>query len=318
MISLSRRPRRRVEREIIGAFEMKFMIAGGSGFLGRALTKSLLVDGHQVFILTRGTRTMDGTQAVQWDAKTTHGWGHLVNEMDVMIHLAGKTLSSWPWTAATKQAFHDSRIIPGLALAQSIQEATHRPGIFIQASGINHYGLSGDLADESTLPGDDFLAQLTVKWEDATKSVEELDVRRIVLRNAVVLAKDGGLLFMMALPIRLFVGGPYGAGKHAMPWIHINDWVGGVRHLIASESAQGAYNLIAPTSTSNAEFNRILASVIHRPYWFPTPAFLLRTLLGEMSVLILEGRFSQPKRLAESGYRYQFPGPHEALVDLVG
>ncbi len=297
---------------------MKVMIAGGSGFLGRALTKSLLADGHQVFILTRGTQTIEGAQAVQWDAKTTNGWGHLVNEMDVMIHLAGKSLSSWPWTAATKQAFHDSRIIPGLLLAQSIQEATHRPSIFVQASGINHYGLSGDLADESTPPGDDFLAQLTVKWEDATKSVEELGVRRVVTRNAVVLGKGDGLLGLMALPIRLFAGGPLGSGKQAMPWIHINDWVGGVRHLIASENARGAYNLIAPTPTSNAEFNRILANVIHRPYWFPTPAFLLRTLLGEMSVLILEGRFSQPKRLTDSGYRYQFPGAHEALVDLVG
>lgn len=297
---------------------MKVMIAGGSGFLGRALTKSLLADGHQVFILTRGTRIPKGAQAVQWDAKTTNGWGHLVNEMDVMIHLAGKSLASWPWTAATKQAFHDSRIIPGLVLAQSIQQATHRPSIFVQASGINHYGLRGDLADESTQPGDDFLAQLTVKWEDATRSVEELGVRRVVIRSAVVLGKGDGLLGLMALPIRLFAGGPLGSGKQAMPWIHINDWVGGVRHLIASEKAQGAYNLIAPTPTSNADFNRILAGVLHRPYWFPTPAFLLRTLLGEMSVLILEGRFAQPKRLTESGYRYQFPGPHEALVDLVG
>ena len=297
---------------------MKVMIAGGSGFLGQALTKSLLVDGHQVFILTRGARVMDGAQAVQWDARTTSGWGHLVNEMDVMIHLSGKSLNSWPWTTATKRAFHDSRIFPGLTLAQSIQQATHRPSIFVQASGINHYGLSGGLADESTPPGDDFLAQLTVKWEDATKSIEELGVRRVVIRNAVVLANDGGLLSMMALPIRLFVGGRYGSGKHAMPWIHVNDWVGGVRHLIASEDARGAYNLIAPTPTSNAEFNRVLANVIHRPYWFPTPTFLLRTLLGEMSVLILEGRFAQPKRLTESGYRYQFPGPREALVDLVG
>ena len=297
---------------------MKVMIAGGSGFLGRALTKSLLADGHQVFILTRGTRIPKGAQAVQWDAKTTNGWGHLVNEMDVMIHLAGKSLASWPWTAATKQAFHDSRIIPGLVLAQSIQQATHRPGIFVQASGINHYGLRGDLADESTPPGDDFLAQLTIKWEDATRSVEELGVRRVVIRSAVVLGKGDGLLGLMALPIRLFAGGPLGSGKQAMPWIHINDWVGGVRHLINDEHARGAYNLIAPTPTSNADFNRILAGVLHRPYWFPTPAFLLRTLLGEMSVLILEGRFAQPKRLTESGYRYQFPGPHEALVDLVG
>ncbi|MBI5962083.1 MAG: TIGR01777 family protein [Chloroflexi bacterium] len=295
---------------------MKILIAGGSGFLGSALTKSLLLDGHKVFILTRGSSALQGAQAIKWDAKTTSGWGSLVNEMDVVIHLAGRTLASWPWTASIKRDFHDSRILPGLALAQAVLEANQRPGIFIQASGINHYGLRGDLADESTPPADDFLAQLTVQWEGATKSVEELGLRRVVIRSAVVLAKDGGLLSLMALPIKLFVGGPLGSGKHAMPWIHINDWVGAVRHLIENENARGAYNLIAPTPTSNAEFNRMLAGIIHRPYWFPTPAFLLRTLLGEMSVLIVEGRFAQPKRLIQSGYRFQFEGAHEALSDL--
>ncbi len=297
---------------------MNVMIAGGTGFLGNALTKSLLADGHKVFILTRGLRTPEGSQAIKWDAKTTSGWGHLVNEMDVIIHLAGKTLASWPWTDSTKRAFHDSRVFPGLALAQAILEATQRPGIFIQQSGINHYGLRGDLADESTPPADDFLAQLTVQWENATKSVEELGVRRMIIRSAVVLDKKGGLMPIMALPVKLFVGGPLGGGKFSMPWIHINDWVGAVRHLIENKNARGVYNLVAPTPTSSADFNRALAKVLHRPYWFPTPAFLLRTLLGEMSVLIVEGRFAQPKRLIESGYRFQFEGPREALTDLFG
>lgn len=297
---------------------MKIMIAGGSGFLGRALTKSFLADGHQVSVLTRGPGKMKDVHAVQWDAKTTNGWGHLVNEMDVIIHLAGKTLNSWPWTASTKRAFHDSRILPGLALAEAIHQATRRPRIFIQQSGINHYGLSGEIADESTPPADDFLAQLTVKWEAATESVEKLGVRRVVVRSAVVLAKDGGLLSLMALPIKLFAGGPLGDGNHAMPWIHIQDWIGGLRYLIEDENARGEYNLIAPMLTSNAEFNRTLASIIHRPYWFPAPAFLLSTFLGEMSVLILAGRFAQPKRLTESGYRFQFPGAREALADLLG
>lgn len=295
---------------------MNILIAGGSGFLGRALTKSFLADGHQVFILTRGARVMDGVRAIQWDAKTTNGWGHLVNEMDVIIHLAGQTLASWPWTASKKRAFRDSRILPGLALAEAIQKATRRPGIFIQQSGIAHYGLSGDLADESMPPADDFPAQLTVKLEAATKSVEELGVRRIILRSAVVLARENILLKLMALPIQLFIGGPFGSGQHAMQWIHLSDWVGGVRYLIENENARGAYNLIAPTPTSNAEFNRTLAGVLHRPYWFPTPAFLLKTFLGEMSVLILEGRFSRPKRLIESGYQFQFPSLREALTDL--
>ena len=295
---------------------MNIMIAGGSGFLGNALAKSFLMDGHKVFILTRGSRTMNGTQAIHWDAKTTDGWGHWVNEMDVVIHLAGKTLASWPWTNAMKKAFHDSRIIPGLALVEAIQKATQRPGIFIQQSGINYYGLSGDLADESTPPGDDFLSRLAVQWENATKPLEELGLRRVILRTAPVLDKKEGLMPLMALPVKLFVGGPMGGGKFSVPWIHVQDWVGAVRHLIANEDARGAYNLIAPEPTSNAEFNKTLADVLHRPYWFPVPAFLLRTFLGEMSVLVVEGRFSQPKRLIESGYRYQFPGPREAMTDL--
>ena len=296
---------------------MNIMIAGGSGFLGAALAKSFLADGHKVFILTRGAGVISGAQAVQWDAKTTNGWGHLVNEMDVVIHLAGQSLSTWPWTSKTKRDFKDSRILPGLALGQAILEATQRPGIFIQASGINHYGLRGSPADESTPPGDDFLARLTVEWEDATKSVEALGVRRVVIRTAVVLGKGEGLLSLMALPVKLFAGGPIGNGKFAMPWIHINDWVGAVRHLLSNKEAHGAYNLIAPVPTSNADFYRALAGVLHRPYWLPAPAFLLQMLLGEMSVLILEGRFAQPKRLIESGYRFQFEGPREALIDLL-
>jgi uncharacterized protein len=295
---------------------MNILICGGTGFLGRALTKSLMAEGHNVSILTRGTPVIAGAQAVLWDAKTTSGWGRLVNEMDVVIHLAGKSLSTWPWTRANKQAFHDSRIGPGLLLAQAIREADSRPSLFVQTSGIGYYGLRGEPADETTPPGEDYLAQLVVQWEDATKSLDDLGVRRVILRTAPVLGK-GGLLPLMALPVRLFFGGPLGSGTQALPWIHVNDWVGAARHLIADETARGAYNLIAPTPTSNAEFNKILAEVLRRPYWFPTPAFLLRNVLGEMNVTVLEGRVSTPKRLLESGYAFQFPRLKEALVDLL-
>ena len=302
---------------ITGTLEMNILIAGGSGFLGTALTKSFVNDGHKVFILTRGTKKIQHAEAIQWDAKTTNGWVHRINEMDVVIHLTGKSLSTFPWTSAMKKSFVDSRLIPGFLLASAIQTADKRPSIFIQASGINYYGLNGSLADESTPPADDFLAQLAVQWEDATKSLDDLGVRRIVTRSAVVLDRKGSLLDLMSLPIKLFFGGRFGSGKQAFPWIHIQDWVGAVRHLIANENARGAYNLIAPVQTSNAEFNQTLAKVLHRPYWFPYPEFLLRNILGEMSVLILDGRFSQPKRLIESGYQYQFPSLKEALEDLL-
>ena len=297
---------------------MNIMISGGTGLLGTALTKSLLADGHKVFILSRTDTKRSDVQIIKWDARTTDGWGHLVNEMDVVIHLAGRSTSAWPWSAANKKSFEDSRILPGLALAQAIQAATRRPSLFVQVSGINHYGLYGDLADETTPPGEDFLAQLTVKWEGATQSVEGLGVRRLVLRTPPVLSRDNVIMKLIALPVQLFVGGPIGSGKQPFPWIHIKDWVSAVRYLMTDESARGVYNMIAPSQTSLADFTKILANVLHRPYWFPVPAFLMRNVLGEMSVLILEGRFSQPKRLLESGYTFQFPGPREALTDLFG
>lgn len=301
---------------------MKVLIAGGSGFLGGALTKSLLANGHRVWILTRApqkTRVPVGAQVVRWDGNTTDGWGALVNEADAIVNLCGKTLASWPWTEATRRAFYQSRIKPGLALAAAIREAAQRPRVLLQASGINRYGLRGDLADESTPPADDFLARLTVEWEDATKSVEELGVRRVIVRSAVVLGRKGeGMLPLMALPVRLFLGGPLGDGKQAMPWIHIEDEAGAMQFLLENEQARGAYNLIAPQADSSDDFMRALARQLHRPYWFPTPAFLLRIVLGGMSVLVLDGRFAQPKRLTESGYRFQFPALEDALKDLFG
>ncbi|HUH98793.1 MAG TPA: TIGR01777 family oxidoreductase [Anaerolineales bacterium] len=294
---------------------MKILIAGGSGFIGRALADSLLADQHQVFILTR--RAPRSIHEIQWDGRTPKGWGQRVHEMDGIVNLTGFGLAHWPWTKSNRQRFIDSRVLPGLALAAAVKQAPPRPGVFIQASGINYYGLRGDpIADESTPPADDFLSQLTVQWEEATKSVEQMGVRRVVLRQAVVLARNGGMFPLMALPVRLFAGGPVGNGGQAVPWIHIADLVGAIRFLMEHQNANGAYNLIAPTPTSNAEFMRAVAQALHRPYWFRTPAFVLRAVLGEMSVLVAEGRYCRSRRLAELGYPFRFPRIQDALADL--
>src|SRR5215208_1505575 len=170
---------------------MKVLIAGGSGFLGTALRNSLVEDNHDVFILTR--QVSKNTSEIQWDGKTANGWGNRVNEMDAIVNLTGFGLEHWPWTKRQKQKFVDSRVLPGRALVSAIQSAERRPRVFLQTSGINRYGLRGEgLADETTPAASDFLAQLTVKWEDATKPVEELGVRRVIIRNAVVLARKDG------------------------------------------------------------------------------------------------------------------------------
>ena len=294
---------------------MNILIAGGSGFLGNALTKSLEQDDHKVFILTR--RNPVKSNHIHWDGKTTNGWGHLVNGMDAVVNLTGYGLEHWPWTKRQKQKFLDSRVIPGFALALAIKDASRRPDVFLQASGINRYGLRNDsVADESMPPADDFLAQITVKWEDATKSVEELGVRRVITRNAVVLARRGGLFPLMALPVQLFAGGKFGSGKQATPWIHIEDQVSAMRFLLENKDARGPFNLIAPMPTSNAEFMKTIAKVLKRPYWFHLPSFLLRIPLGEMSVLLTEGSFSEPKHLLELGYKFQFPTIEMAVENI--
>ena len=294
---------------------MKVLIAGGSGFLGTAFRNLLIHNAHEVFILTRAGSK--GRNQIHWDGKTAKGWGHLVNEMDAVANITGYGLEHWPWTKRQKQKFVDSRVLPGRALVAAIQGASRRPRVFLQISGLSRYGLQGEeIADESTPAADDFLAQMTVKMEDATQPVEDLGMRRVIARSAVVLAGRGGLFPLMALPVRLFFGGKLGTGSQAMPWIHFADEVRALKYLLETEEARGAYNLIAPTPTSNIDFMRAVARASHRPFWFHVPKFLLKIALGEMSVLITEGRYSEPKRFLEQGFEFKFPGIEEALGDI--
>jgi hypothetical protein len=302
--------------------KMRVLISGGRGLIGTALTKSLLTDGHSIWALTRrepeSISTTKGLTFVYWDGCTTTGWGNLVSNMDAVVNLAGENLAKWPWTKKQKKRFWDSRVNAGKALTEAIRSASPRPKVLIQASGINHYGTIGGTADESTPPGDDFLARLTVAWEGATKDVESSGVRRCIVRQGVVLAPQGGLFSLMALPVRLFAGGPLGSGKQAVPWIHLDDVVGVIRFLLENDQTSGVYNLIAPEAVSNADFYRTMAKALHRPYWFRTPAFLLKLALGEMSVLVVEGRLATPNRLLEAGYRFQVEELGEAMKRLVG
>lgn len=296
---------------------MNILMTGGTGLIGKALTASLLADGHSVWALTRRdpapAPVKPGLVLLHWDGRTPSGWGEIVSDMDAVLNLAGEPLARWPWTKAQKQRFWDSRVNAGQAVTEAIRTASPRPKVLIQASGINHYGLRGGPADESTPPGDDFLARLTIAWEDSTREVESLGVRRCIIRQAIVLAPKGGLLPLMALPVRLFAGGRLGSGEQAVPWVHLEDVVGAIRFLMEAEQASGPYNLIAPEAVTNAAFYRLLAARLRRPYWFSTPAFLLRLVLGEMSVLVLEGRASQPRRLLEAGYGFKVTSLEDAF-----
>lgn len=294
---------------------MNILIAGGSGFLGRALTAQLTRYNHRVFILTR--QKPKSAEQIQWNANTTQGWLSRLSEMEAVINVTGFGLEHWPWSRRQKQRFIDSRVIPGRVLAEAFEKSNHRPAVFIQVSGINRYGLRGEgIADESTPPSDDFLGQLTVKLEDATNSLDNLGVRRVIIRTSVVLAAHGGQFPLMALPVRLFFGGRFGDGKNAMNWIHIKDFVRAVQFLLENEKAQGPYNLLAPSFTSGEEFMHAVAKTLHRPFWFHMPKALLQFTLGEMHIVLTEGRRAQPKRLPELGFQFELGNLEDALKDL--
>jgi hypothetical protein len=202
-------------------------------------------------------------------------------------------------------------------LTQAIRRAARRPATFIQASGVNFYGVdhAGPIA-ETQPAGSDFLASVCVDWEDSSQEVETLGVRRAVIRTGLVLSSRGGILPMIALPFRLMVGGRLGSGRQWVPWIDLRDEVAAIRFLIERPEGAGAFNLVAPGTVSSDDFGLAVARALRRPFWFPTPAFLLRLMMGEKSTLVLNGCQIIPQRLQDLGFAYQFPSAEQALADL--
>jgi uncharacterized protein len=300
---------------------MRVLIAGGTGMIGMTLVESLLADGHQPFVLTRSVqaaRFPEGVQIIAWDGRTTTGWGEVMGQVDAVVNLVGERLSRWPWTKKQRQRFWNSRVDSGQALVEAIRAASPRPKVFIQASGVNYYGPRGlSTVSEADLPGTDYLADLCIAWEDSTKMVEELGVRRIIVRSAIVLDARDGILPIMMLPIKLFVGGPLGSGRQGLAWIHLDDEVAAIRFLLENQEVSGPFNLTAPAPISNADFLRILAGLLKRPYWLPVPAFVLRFVLGGMSTLVVDGMYLLPKRLVDLGFHFHFETAESALSNLM-
>jgi len=259
-----------------------------------------------------------GAQAVGWDGKTTAGWGEWMSQTDAVVNLVGERLSKWPWTKRRRRRFWDSRVDGGHALVDAIRTASPRPRVLIQASGVNYYG-PRDLRPvaEADSAGDDYLADLCKAWESSTQPVEELGVRRVVIRSAIVLSAHDGILPIMMFPIKLFIGGRLGSGQQGLPWIHLEDEVAAIRFLLENQNASGTFNLTAPVPVSSAEFLRVLAKTLRRPYWLPAPAFALRLVLGGMATLVLDGMYLLPKRLQELGFRFHFETAEAALNDLL-
>lgn len=308
---------------------MRVIITGGTGQVGSDLAASLAADGHEVIVLTRSpedaTRLAAGVRPVGWDARTSEGWGHLAEGAGAIVNLAGANLAGagfFPsrWTEERKRIIRDSRVNSGKAVVEAVLEAEVKPRVVIQASGVGYYGARDDYpVTVDSPPGDDFLASLAAEdWEPSTAPVEEMGVRRAIIRSGAVLSAGEGALPRLVLPFRLFAGGPMGSGNQWFSWIHQEDEVRGIRFLIDHEEARGAFNLTAPQPVTNREFARALGRALGRPSWLPVPAFALRLAFGEVSDVLLEGQPAVPSRLQSLGFEFQYPDVESALRDLVG
>lgn len=294
--------------------------------MGRALTADLSKDGYEVILLSRTPEKVSGlpknVRAEKWDGRTAQGWGQLANGATAIINLAGENIGIPPipwWLPGRKERIHSSRVNSGRAIVDAIKNAADKPQVVIQASGINYYGLRGDqIFTEKDSAANDFAAQVCIEWEAATVEVEAMGVRRAIIRTAPNLTKQGGILFYLAMPFKVFVGGPIGSGKQRFSWIHTVDQIRAIRFLIDNENALGVYNLAAPDPRTNADFGKLIARGLRRPFWFPVPAFVMQLIFGELGKLLLLG--SQrvlPQRLLEAGFKFQFADAESALNDLL-
>ena len=301
---------------------MRVLITGGSGLIGRALVNELVHHGHEPVVVSRDPNRLrgfvEGIETARWNAVDAEQLAAALEGADALVHLAGESIASGRWTSERKERILDSRVRSSRAVSEAMALLGRPPAVLLQGSAVGYYGPRGDEeVDETGSAGDDFLARVCVAWEEASAAVEELGVRRAVLRTGVVLARDGGALSRMALPFRLFAGGPVGSGDQWLPWTHLADEVGAIRFLLEHADARGAFNLVAPQPVTNRQLARVLGKVLRRPAFIPTPGFVLRLALGEMATLVLDGQRAVPRGLGALGCEFRFRDLESALRDLL-
>lgn len=306
---------------------MKVIIAGGTGLIGRQLTKEFAKNGYEVIILTRNPEKVisvpQGVQVVPWDGKTVGAWGEQVNGSLAVVNLSGANIGGEGFlpsrlTEERKRGIRQSRIKSGEALVAAIEEAQEKPDVFVQSSAVGYYGFHEDeILDENSPPGDDFFAEWK-EWEKVSEPVEDMGIRRVIVRSGIYFSTGrGSALNRLVLPFKLFAGGPIGDGKQYFSWIHEVDEVRAIRFLVENEEAQGPFNLTAPNPATSAQIGKAIAKVLNRPYYLPAPEFAFNLAFGEVGQLVTKGQRVMPERLLEHGYEFQFPELEPALRDIL-
>nr|WP_168508256.1 TIGR01777 family oxidoreductase [Streptomyces sp. S1D4-11]QIY95427.1 TIGR01777 family protein [Streptomyces sp. S1D4-11] len=290
----------------------RIAIAGASGLIGSALTRSLTADGHEVVRLVR--RAPRGKDEVRWDPDGQRMDAAGLAGCAAVVNLAGAGVASRRWTEAYKRKILDSRVRGTATLAAAVASLDERPRVFVNGSAIGFYGETGDrVVDESAPPGEGFLPSVCVAWEGAAAPAREAGVRTVFARTGLVVAREGGAWGKLFPLFKAGLGGRMGDGRQYWSYISLHDEVAAIRHLIDTSSLSGPVNLTAPTPLTNREITEAMGRVLHRPTVFPTPAPLLRLALGDMSGDILGSQRVHPTRLLSSGFAFAFPSIEGAL-----
>jgi uncharacterized protein (TIGR01777 family) len=289
----------------------RVLMTGSSGLLGAALFSSLKARGFEVTRLVRGRPSSE--DQIFWNPSRPVS-ADVVSGFDAVIHLAGETVVG-RWTSAKKVKIRDSRVAGTRNLVHGLIEAKDRPRLLIAASAIGYYGDRGEeCLREDSAPGTGFLAEVCREWEAASQPAADAGIRTAQIRTGVVLSADGGALKKMLLPFRMGLGGTLGSGHQWMSWIHIQDWLGGVHHILKTDLMQGPINMVGPKPATNAEFTKSLASVLSRPAVFPVPAFAAKLAFGQMGEeVLLASQRVEPAKLVTSGYPFQYADLRKAL-----
>ena len=295
---------------------MKIVISGASGLIGTQLVNKLSNSGHEVVRLVRRSPK---SGEIQWNPKTGALDPAALEGVDAVVHLSGAGIGDKRWTAGYRKEILDSRTASTALLATTIASLSRKPSVFLSGSAIGIYGARNDeqLTEVST-HGTGFLAEVCEQWEAAAKPAIDAGIRTVFLRTGIVLTPKGGALKKLLPLFKLGVGGKFGNGKQWQSWISLDDEIGAIEHLLSTK-VSGAVNLTAPNPVTNAEFTKVLASVLKRPAVVPVPTFAPKILLGgELAdALLFTGQRVIPAALNASGYMFKHTTLESALRSLL-
>ncbi|MEN8140683.1 MAG: TIGR01777 family oxidoreductase [Thermodesulfobacteriota bacterium] len=301
---------------------MKFFIMGGTGFIGGPLIRHIIRAGHGVTALARSDSRLETlpTQATALvgDPLNSGKWQDIAGQADVIINLVGRPIMT-RWTKAARKEILASRIQATRMAVAAIPAGRAGEMTLINANAVGYYEGAGDtLVTEQSPPGNGFLAEVALRWQQEAKAAAEKGARVIIPRFGAVLGREGGALAQMLPPFRLGLGGRLGRGRQWFSWIHIHDLVKALLFVAADSSVAGVVNVCAPEPVTNRELTRILAKVLNRPAILPVPGIILKLAIGGAAEIALRGQRVVPEVLEDAGFVFDYPLLETALEDLTG